>query len=587
MGIEDEDVARVRRESDIVAVVTQHTQLRKVGRRFSGLCPFHTEKSPSFSVNAEDGLYYCFGCGAKGDIITFVREIEHLDFVGAVEWLAAKSGVTLRYTDTRQDERRKRRGHLVGLVEKAVDFYHRRLLEGPDAGPARGYLRSRGFDRELVERYRLGWAPDAWDELARHLEASAADLEGCGLGFVNKRGRQQDFFRGRVLFPIFDDQGAPVSFGGRILPGGDGPKYQNTRETELYEKSRVLYGLNWAKASIVQENQVVLCEGYTDVIGFGTAGLDRSVATCGTSLTEEHVRGLKRYASRLVLAFDADAAGQAAADRVYAWEQSYEIDVSVAALPPGVDPAELARTDPEALHKAVDDARPFLAFRVERVLDAADLTTAEGRARAAGVAMALVREHPNPLVRDQYVMEVADRCRIEPERLRAQLAGDGGHQPRRPQREVRRAPVDTLEGPEVEALRQAVHDPEAVAPYLDEVLFEHPVTRSAFLALASADTVQEAVERADPDAAALLARVDMEDTGAEPLDSVSQLLAAGLRRELAELEADARRSADPASVALLLSDVKNEAERLRNDPRPEDCERLVAWLVVRSEERHV
>ena len=207
----------------------------------------------------------------------------------------------------------------------------------------------------------------------------------------------QDSFRARVMFPIFSESGEALAFGGRILPGSDDPaKYKNSSETPIYTKSKVLYGLNWAKSDIAKHDQVVVCEGYTDVIGFHRAGVSRAVATCGTALTEEHVRLLKRYASRVVLAFDADAAGQGAAARFYEWEQAHAVEVSVARLPQGKDPGDLAQSDPEALQQAVDSAMPFLGFRLQRTLNARSLDSPEHRARLAEEAMAVVNEHPNP-----------------------------------------------------------------------------------------------------------------------------------------------------------------------------------------------
>jgi len=225
MGIEDDDIRKVRDATDIVALISQHLQLRRVGRRWTGLCPFHNEKSPSFSVNDELGVYYCFGCGQKGDAITFVRELEHLDFVGAVEHLAAKANIALTYTNKNEGKDRRRRSQLTDAVELAVEWYHQRLLTSPDAAGARGYLRSRGFDGDEVRAYRIGWAPDGWDVFAQSVKMPRDVFVEAGLGFVNKRGRLQDHFRGRVLFPIFDSNSTPVGFGGRILPGGDGPKY--------------------------------------------------------------------------------------------------------------------------------------------------------------------------------------------------------------------------------------------------------------------------------------------------------------------------------------------------------------------------
>ncbi|MDP9387613.1 MAG: DNA primase, partial [Actinomycetota bacterium] len=426
MGIVDEDVARVRAATDFVQVASEHLALKRVGQRWVGLCPFHAEKTASFSINAEEGLYYCFGCQAKGDVITFVREVEHLGFVEAVERLAGRAGIQLRYDEAREGRDRQRRARLVDALAQAVEWYHQRLLQGSDGAAARAYLRSRGYDGEVVRTFKLGWAPGEWDALARALRLPEDVLRDTGLGIVNRRGRQQDNFRSRVMFPIFDAGGTPVAFGGRALPGGDGPKYKNSPETPVYAKSRTLYGLNWAKADVVHRGEVVVCEGYTDVIAFFGAGVPRAVATCGTALADEHFRMLKNFARRIVLAYDADAAGQAAAERFYEWERRYEVDVAVAAFPPGTDPGDVARRDPAALSRAVEGAQPFLAFRIERVLGSADLRAPEGRARAAEAAMAVIAEHPSELVRDQYVMQVADRCRLDPDRLRRGVRAAGG-----------------------------------------------------------------------------------------------------------------------------------------------------------------
>jgi DNA primase len=233
VGIVDEDVARVKAAVDFVQVASEHIALKKVGRRWVGLCPFHAEKSPSFSVNAEEGLYHCFGCQASGDVIKFVREVDGLDFVEAVERLAAKAGIQLRYDDASEGRDRTHRRRLVEAMEQAVAWYHERLLSAPDAAAARGYLRSRGYDGEVVRQFKLGWAPDEWDALARALHLPEDVLKDTGLGFVNRRNRQQDSFRARLLFPIFDAGGKPVAFGGRVLPGGEGPKYKNSPETPI------------------------------------------------------------------------------------------------------------------------------------------------------------------------------------------------------------------------------------------------------------------------------------------------------------------------------------------------------------------
>jgi DNA primase len=586
VGIADDDIVHVRQSSDIVAVISEHVQLKRVGRRWQGLCPFHAEKSPSFSVNQEDGLYYCFGCGAKGDVITFVREIEHLDFVGAIEKLAGRAGITLHYTDRGESEGRKKRKRLLDAVEQAVEWYHQRLLSAPDAAKARGYLRSRGLDGDDVRQYRLGWSPDGWDALAKALKLPDAVFVDAGLGFLNRRDRQTDAFRGRLLFPIFDPQGAAVGFGGRIMPGGEGPKYKNSAESAIYAKSKVLYGLNWVKADVVTADEAIVCEGYTDVIGFAKAGLPRAVATCGTALTEEHVRLLRGFARRVVLAFDADAAGQHAAERFYQWEKAHDVDVAVAALPAGVDPAELARKDPGALRQAVEGAVPFLRFRVDRVLDRADLRTPEGRARAAEAALAVIAEHPSDLVRDQYVMEVASRCRIEPDRLRAGL---------RPAAGAKRVAVDRpavapvrYESPEVELLRLFVSHPEEMDGWTDwvsEVLFLDELALAAYRAVVAAPSLRDAIDRADPAAADLLQRLAVDDTEAEPHDVVFRLIQEAGRRSMQELNEQARRAPDAVAV---LADSTWLGQRIdaMNDPETtvEAAEQLLAWLADRPEE---
>jgi len=588
VGIVDEDIVRVREAADIVAVISAHTQLRGGGQNWTGLCPFHGEKTPSFSVNQVKGVYYCFGCQAKGDVISFVREIEHLDFQAAVESLAARFGIALRYTDRNEGERNETRKKLREALAAAVDWYHQRLLTADDAGAARRYLRDRGFDGELVRKYRIGWAPDDWDQLVRALRLPPKTLHDAGLAREGRRG-SLDFFRGRVLFPIFDVSGDPLGFGGRILPGAaprrDGrpqAKYQNTPETALYRKSKVLYGLNWAKDEAVRANEVVICEGYTDVIGFAQVGMERAVATCGTALTDDHVNTLKRFAPRLVLAFDPDAAGKAAADRVYEWEKKHEIEVAVAALPPGEDPADLARTDPDRLRAAIDGATPFLGFRVERILSAGKLATPEGRARAAEAALEAIAEHPSEFVRDPYVMAVADRCRLDPDQLRRSLR-TGGIRPRvraeQPARRVRRSVTAASE-----ALRLAIAEPGEVLPLLHEVLFDDPADRAAFTALAACDGDLHRVRaEADPLTAEHLVRLAVEDTDATVADVRRLLLRDAAQRTLSDLQREARSAEDFAGYATVIGWLKNEVEAIDPDAVHDRAreDELLDWLAQR------
>ncbi|HCV36179.1 MAG TPA: DNA primase [Acidimicrobiaceae bacterium] len=591
MGIMDEDVVRVREETDVVRLITQHTQLKKSGRQWMGLCPFHGEKSPSFSVNQEKGVYYCFGCQVSGDAIDFVREMENLDFAGAVEYLAGRAGITLHYTDRNEGKTHSRRKHLTEAIGKAAAFYHDLLLSDSAARPAREYLKDRGFDGEVARRFSIGWAPDDWSQLANHLQLSDADLKASGLGGINRRGAQYDSFRARIMFPIFDERDNPVGFGGRKLPDAEGPKYKNTSDAaETYSKSRVLYGLNWAKTEAGRTDEIVVCEGYTDVIGFHLAGVERAVATCGTAMTPDHARKLARFAPRVVLAFDADGAGQSAAERVYEWEEEFGLQFAVVDLPADADPGDLFRTDPDGLRRAVDQARPFLEFRVDRVLGRGDLSTVEGRAHAAEEAAGLVAQHPNVLVRDQYLVGIADRCLLDVKQLRQRsrtrkAESDSATSQRR--REVSEPEsTATRLTPETQALRLLAHRPDEIAGFLAEVLFTEPVSLDVYRALRDAADLPTAMSslNIDPDgstAAALLGRLLVEDASDdEHVGVLSRLLALAAERLAVELEALARRDEDLSTYQPAISYLRTQVMQLR-EPSPDivELEPLLRWLV--------
>lgn len=594
MGIQDDDIAAVRNATDMVAIVSEHVQLKRVGRRWQGLCPFHSEKSGSFSVNAEEKVYYCFGCGAKGDAITFVREIEHLDFVGAVEKLASKAGIQLHYTDAGQDAGRKRRVALLDAVDRAASWYHERLLSSPDAAAARGYLRSRGLDGDDVRAFRIGWAPEGWDELSRALRVPDDIWTDAGLGFLNSRGRQTDAFRGRIMFPICDVAGAAVGFGGRIMPGVDGAKYKNSTDNKVYSKSRLLYGLHMAKSDIVKSDEAIICEGYTDVIGFFDAGLPRAVATCGTALTEDHVKLLRSFCGRVVLAFDADAAGQNAAARVYAWEKQFDLDVAVAVFPGGADPADLAQTDPDGLARAIAEAKPFLKFRLDRVLDGSPADTPERRARAAEAAMAVIGEHPSELVRDQYILEVAARLRLDPEQLRNQRpapqrantrreASSGATPPRRP--------AAVRESAGTEALRHMIWNRDEIAESLHEVLFADRVIAACYRALIASDSVAGAADLAasdDPVAGELLQRLALEEPTSTVDSVVIRLVDDAASARLNALRAEARVAEDPFAVGEVIAWLNLRLMDLRRQESEGDSgmEALVDLLTWMIEEEH-
>jgi DNA primase len=582
MAIVDDDIERLRSTVSIVDTVQGYVALKRVGRNWVGLCPFHAEKSASFNVREETGRYKCFGCQAAGDVFTFVQEIEHLDFPAAVEQLAAKAGIQLNYTNAGQSKERARRKRLVDAMADAVEWYHQRLLTAPDGRAARDYLRRRGLAGDVARQFKLGWAPDDWDAMSRDLGHPADVLQDVGLSFRNRRNKMQDSFRARVMFPIFSESGEALAFGGRILPGSDDPaKYKNSSETAIYTKSKTLYGLNWAKADIAKHDQVVVCEGYTDVIGFHRAGVARAVATCGTALTEEHVRLLKRYAGRVVLAFDADAAGQGAAERFYEWEQKHAVEVAVAKLPAGKDPGDLAQSQPETLPAAVERSVPFLGFRLQRTLDSRPVDSPEHRARLAEEAMSVVNEHPNANVRKLYAGEVATRVGLPVGDL-VRIAESGARRPA-VQVQARRA-RGPMENAEFAALVLLVQDWDTIAPWLVEALFDDDANRMAFLALADAQgDLGTALDAAPPDSREVLERAAVADLRIDALIEAKTLIAAAVRRELRDRTA----FTDPAAIeedrqARLDVQALNEAD---DELALLAAESLLGWLNRRTGDR--
>ena len=576
MAIADTDIERLRESVSIVDTIQGYVQLRRVGRNWVGLCPFHAEKSGSFNVREETRRYKCFGCGASGDVFKFIQEIEHLDFVGAIEHIAGKAGYQLTYTTGGQSKDRQRSKQLTEIMMQAVEWYHNRLLTAPDARLARDYLRDRGLSGDVAREFKLGWAPDDWDALSRDIGVSIDLLRETGLGFVNKRGKPQDSFRARVMFPIFRDSGEPVAFGGRVLPGSQDPaKYKNSPETAIYAKSKTLYGLNWAKAEIVTADEVIVCEGYTDVIGFQRSGIKRAVATCGTALTEDHVRLLKRFATKVVLAFDADKAGQGAAERFYEWEQRYKVQVSVAHFPQGKDPGDLANSDPTALASAVVNAQPFLGFRLQRVLDAGSVTSPEARSRTAEQAMAVINEHPDTNVRKIYAGQVATHVGIPVVDL-VKLAERGI---RKPTINISASPNSRRsESAEFVVLALMFSQWEIIANWLSEALFTDEVNRRAFLSVAQAEgNVSKALELADPEAREVLERAAVADVETQPIREAWNLLSAAVRRELAHRVtlSDPEQIRVDRSARLLLEnlEVPTMAES--------SAEQLLGWLNLR------
>jgi DNA primase len=416
--IKDTSVEEVKAAADMVAVVSARTQLRKVGGRYTGRCPFHEERTPSFSVNATDKLYYCFGCGAKGDLITFVRETEQLDFGGALEWLADRFNIRLEYEETspQQDARRRRRERLLSLLDAAASFYERYLWESQAGSPARDYLAGRGFAEEICREFRLGLALGGTTLTRKALEKGFTREELLAGGLANRRGN--DYFSGRLLFPLTDARGRVLGFQARKLREDDPlrAKYVNSPESELFRKGDLLYGLHLARAAIAKQQRAVVVEGNPDVIALRQAGLEPVVAAMGTALTERQLRELGRLTKKVVLCFDGDAAGEAATLRGMDLAAEQGFDVRVVTLPPGLDPADLA----DGFEQRLAQAETYLAYRVRLEIDRApDRQEAFVRAREV-----LERFEDSP-ERQAALRYVADRLDL-PKETQAGLAPKAG-----------------------------------------------------------------------------------------------------------------------------------------------------------------
>jgi DNA primase len=425
--IRREDVEAVRERVRIEEVVGAHVALRPAGvGSLKGLCPFHDERSPSFHVRPQVGRYHCFGCGEGGDVIAFVQAVDGLGFADAVEYLASRVGIQVRYEDggpTRPGEEPGRRRRLLDAHRVAEEFYREQLVS-PQAAAARAFLSERGFDRSAADTFGVGFAPQGWDGLLRHLRGrgfTEAELTASGLVSQGQRGIY-DRFRGRLVWPIREVTGETVGFGARRLFDEDnGPKYLNTPETPLYRKSHVLYGIDLAKREIAKAKQVVVVEGYTDVMAMHLSGVPTAVATCGTAFGSDHSRIVRRLVGdaggaggvqlaggssvggEIVFTFDGDAAGQKAALRAFGEDQAFSAQTFVAVEPSGMDPCELRQArGPDAVRALVSSRQPLFAFVIRSTLAAHDLTTAEGRVGALRAAAPVVAGIRDSALRPEY-----------------------------------------------------------------------------------------------------------------------------------------------------------------------------------------
>jgi DNA primase len=612
--ISDEDIALVRERSSIAEVVGEHIQLRNAGGgNLKGLCPFHEEKSPSFNVTPSRGYWYCFGCAEGGDVITFVRKLEHLTFTEAIERLAQRAGIQLRYEQGGYVPGREHgeRSRLIEAHKAAAEFYASLLAEA-EAAPGRRFLSERGFERVDAEHFGVGYAPAEWDRLARHLLGrgfTANELIKGGLARDGRRG-PVDRFRARLVWPIRDITNEVIGFGARkLLDSDDGPKYLNTPDSPIYKKSTVLYGIDLAKREIAKRSQAVVVEGYTDVMACHLAGVPTAVATCGTSFGEEHIKVLRRllldqaeFRGEVVFTFDGDSAGQKAALRAFADEQKFVTQTFVAVQPDGLDPCDLrVKQGDGAVRDLIASREPLFAFAIRSVISRYELDTNEGRLAALDAAAPLVAGIKDTALRGRYAVDLDRWLGFMDERMvlrriqevggRAPAGRPGA--PERAPRRVRAArpadPADPGVRIESEALKLAVQRPALMGPEFDALgaqaftLPEHVALYE--LVMAAGGTVEGGPggrEWVD-----LLLRA----TEDEPLRALATRFAVEpLRSDLASEErygaAVLARLAEVA-VTRALVQIKAKMERLNPVEQQQDYNRLFGELVALEQQRRV
>jgi len=417
---------RVKQQADIVRVVGEYVRLKKSGQNFTGLCPFHSEKTPSFAVHPVKQIYHCFGCGVGGDVFKFVMEMDKITFPESVRAVAEKCGIAIPRARERTPEERQQNQQRTSLVElhrDAAAFFTQQLNATPEGRAAKAYLLDRGLDSEAMARFGIGFAPSGGEALLRAFKQKYPEkaLEASGLFSRDQQnGRLFDRFRRRVMFPIANDSGKIVAFGGRAL-GDDLPKYLNSPETPIYTKSNILYHLDRAKEALRQSDFAVLVEGYMDAIAVARAGISNVVASCGTSLTEPQVKLLSRFTRRIIVNYDPDTAGQAATERSLAILLEQGAEVRVLALPGGKDPDSFIRSEGAAAYtKLLKEAPPYVDYLISRARKM-DMSTAEGKLRAVNFLMPYVQRIPDRILRSEWATRIAQQLRIEEPVLRESM----------------------------------------------------------------------------------------------------------------------------------------------------------------------
>ncbi len=424
-------IEQVQTMADMVEIVGQYTQLKKAGANYSGRCPFHEERTPSFSVNPTEKLYYCFGCGAGGNLFGFVQAKENLDFAGAVEHLADRYGIQLEYEESspRGEAERRRRDRLRSLLEHATAHYERVLWDSGAAAPAREYLARRGLGEAVCRAFRVGFSRPGWEKLrdaAQTKSFTDQELLDAGLVVPGRQARPYDRFRGRIMFPLADDRGRTLGFGARTL-GDEKPKYLNSPETALYHKSEALFGLDKARAAASRDDRVYIVEGYTDVMALAQAGVENSVASMGTALTEQQLTRLSRVTRNLYLCYDADAAGIGAMDRALRLGRAMGLSLHVVRIPDGLDPADyvLSGAGRDGFERLAAEAQTLLQFHVRLALATHDLDKPDGRARAVARLKEVLSEAATPIERDDELRYIADVLQLSAESASYLLKGGG------------------------------------------------------------------------------------------------------------------------------------------------------------------
>jgi DNA primase len=421
-SIPDNIIDEIRDRTDIVAVISDHVVLKKVGKNFKGLCPFHSEKTPSFSVSPEKRIYHCFGCGAGGNVFKFLMEIQSISFPDTIKLMAERAGIPLprNTSDNSQDVRQKERETLRKINESATRYFQS-LLKNPEAGlSARNYLSSRHFDAEILDKYRVGWSAPTWRGLLNHVQKNSSvtqeRLVQSGL-VIQKEGDKStvyDRFRGRVLFPIKDIHGNIIGFGGRAIAEGDNPKYLNSPETLLYQKSETLFGIDQAKQAIRRENQVILVEGYFDQMRAVQHGIEHVVATCGTALTSKQASVLRNHAETAILVFDSDPAGRAATEKGFDILLEHGLNVKVVVLPEGQDPDSfIHEKGTESFLAEIRNAKPFIESYIDALIKDSPGGTPSDKVNMANQVLPLLAKIKNIVERNAWLEKFTSKAGID------------------------------------------------------------------------------------------------------------------------------------------------------------------------------